>query len=208
MARPAGAPGRDLALDRKTINQALTLGHSHVTGSIVPDSFEFYWQPPAPVYDPAKAKELLAEAGFPNGFDAGDLQLRHSYANMGEAAVNNLRGSASARSCGRWSAPPSISGYAEKKLKNIIQAGSGAFGNAATRLEAFVVKGGAFVYGSYPDIDELFPQQADELDHGKRAAILDKMQQLVHERTIVRADLAACLPQRRRAAGRRSPASA
>ena len=61
-----------LAIDRKTINQALTLGHSKLTGSIVPDSFEYYWQPPAPVYDPAKAKKLLAEAGYPNGFDAGD----------------------------------------------------------------------------------------------------------------------------------------
>ena len=59
-------------------------------------------------------------------------------------------------------------GYAEKKLKNIIQGGSGAFGNAATRLEAFVVKGGTYVYGSYPDIDELFQQQAVELDHKKR----------------------------------------
>jgi peptide/nickel transport system substrate-binding protein len=68
--------------------------------------------------------------------------------------------------------------------RGIIQAGSGAFGDAATRLASFVVKGGAFVYGSYPDIDELFPKQADELDHEKRAAILDKMQQLVYEKAI------------------------
>ena len=48
--------------------------------------------------------------------------------------------------------------------------GSAAFGNAAIRLEAFVVMGCAYGYGSYPDIDELFPQQAVELDHGKREA--------------------------------------
>jgi ABC-type transport system substrate-binding protein len=28
--------------------------------------FEFYWQPPATVYDPAQAKQLLAVAGYPN----------------------------------------------------------------------------------------------------------------------------------------------
>jgi peptide/nickel transport system substrate-binding protein len=46
------------------------------------------------------------------------------------------------------------------------------------------LKGGTYVYGSYPDIDLLFQQQAAELDHQKRQAILRKMQQLVHERAI------------------------
>ena len=75
-------------------------------------------------------------------------------------------------------------GYAEKTFRNLIQAGSGAFGNAATRIEAFVAKGGTYAYGNYPDIDALFAQQAGELDQAKRAAILDKIQQLVHERAI------------------------
>jgi peptide/nickel transport system substrate-binding protein len=75
-------------------------------------------------------------------------------------------------------------GYGDKKFKNIVQAASGAFGNAATRLQEFVVKGGAYAYGSYPEIDELFPQQAVELDGAKRAAILAKMQQLLHERAM------------------------
>jgi peptide/nickel transport system substrate-binding protein len=40
------------------------------------------------------------------------------------------------------------------------------------------------VYGNYPDLDELYQQQAVELDHQKREAILHKMQEIVHERTI------------------------
>jgi peptide/nickel transport system substrate-binding protein len=77
-----------------------------------------------------------------------------------------------------------IKGYGEKKYKNLVMAGSGAFGNAATRLEAYAVKGGTYAYGSYPDIDELFDRQGSELDAKKRAAMLEKMQQLVHERTM------------------------
>jgi peptide/nickel transport system substrate-binding protein len=77
-----------------------------------------------------------------------------------------------------------IKGYAEKTHKNIVQGGSGTLGNAATRLEVFVVKGGTYAYGNYPDIDELFQQQATELDHKKCEAILHKIQQLVYERTI------------------------
>ena len=79
------------AIDRKTINEALRLGFSHLTGSIFPENFEYYWQPPAPTYDPEKAKQLLAEAGYPDGFDAGDYYCDAPLADIGEAVVNNLQ---------------------------------------------------------------------------------------------------------------------
>jgi len=47
-----------LAIDRKTINEALTLGHSRITGSVIPDTFAFYWVPPTPTYDPVKSREI------------------------------------------------------------------------------------------------------------------------------------------------------
>src|SRR5207237_2628259 len=61
-----------LALDRDGINQAMTFGYCRLTGNaFVPANFEFYWQPPEPVSDLTKARQLLAEAGHPNGFEAG-----------------------------------------------------------------------------------------------------------------------------------------
>ena len=77
-----------------------------------------------------------------------------------------------------------FSAYAEKKLKNIVQGASGAFGNAATRAETFIVKGGTYAYGSYSDIDALFAEQATEMDRTKRTALLHRLQQLVHEKNI------------------------
>ena len=47
-----------------------------------------------------------------------------------------------------------------------------------------MIKGGNYAYGSYPEIDALFPQQEVELDYAKRAAILAKMQRLLDERTM------------------------
>jgi peptide/nickel transport system substrate-binding protein len=172
------------AIDRKGINDAITLGFSKITGSTIPSTFDFYWQPPAPAFDPAKAKQLLAEAGFANGFDAGEFYCDASYSTVAEAILDNFVAVGIRCKLRPLERAAFFEGYSHRKLKNILLSGSGAFGNAATRLEAFVVKGGIYSYGSYPDIDALFPQQAVELDHKKRAAVLSKMQQLVVERTI------------------------
>jgi peptide/nickel transport system substrate-binding protein len=173
-----------LALDLKTINEALTLGHSRPTGSIFPLNFEFYWQPPAPVYDPVAARKLLAEAGHPRGFDAGDYYCDTSYANIGEVALNNLREVGIRVKLRPLERAAFFKAYSEKKLKNIIQGASGAFGNCATRAEAFVAKGGVYAYGSYPDIDALFAEQAVQMDRAKREAILHRLQQAVHDKAI------------------------
>ncbi len=175
----------NLAIDREGMSKALFLGYCKITDSIVPYTFDYYWQPPAAVYDPARAKQLLAAAGHPNGFDAGLLYCDASYSNMAEVSLNNLATIGINLKLQPIERAGFFAGYSAKKYpRGVIQAGSGAFGNAATRLAAFVVKDGAFAYGSYPDIDALYPQQADELDHQKRAAILDKMQQLVYEKAI------------------------
>jgi peptide/nickel transport system substrate-binding protein len=174
----------NLAIDRDTINQALTLGQSKLTGSIIPDIFEYYWQPPVPAYDPAEARRLLAEAGYPKGFDAGEYYCDGSYSSLAEAVLNNLQEVGIRSKLRPLERAAFFKGYAEKGLKNIIQGGSGSFGNAATRLDAFVVKGGAYVYGNYPDIDALFREQQSELDRTRRAATLARIQQLVHERAI------------------------
>ncbi len=174
-----------LAIDRDGINQALTLGFSKLTGSIIPQSFDMYWQPPVPVYDPVAAKKLLGEAGFRNGFNAGELFCDASYANLAEAILNNFAQIGIKISLRPIERAAFLKSWGDKKYKNVIQGGSGAFGNAATRLAAFIVAGGPYVYGSYPDIDELFNKQAVELDNKRRTEIVEKIQQMVYERTVI-----------------------
>jgi peptide/nickel transport system substrate-binding protein len=175
----------NLALDRDGMNKALFLGYCKTTNSIVPYTFEYYWQPPQAAYDPDKARKLLAAAGHPGGFDAGLLYCDSSYANIAEIVVDNLAAIGIRTKLQPVERAGFIAGYSSKKYRRgLIQGGSGAFGNAATRLASFVVEGGAYVYGSYPDIDALYPQQAGELDKKKRAQLLDRMQQLVTEKAI------------------------
>jgi peptide/nickel transport system substrate-binding protein len=175
-----------LAIDRESINQAITFGYSKLTNNaFVPPHFEFYWQPPEPVYDIAVARRLLAEAGHAGGIDAGAFYCDAAFSNVGEAVVNNLREAGIRANLQPIERAAFYMNYSAKKYgKGLIMGSSATFGNAATRLEAFVVKGGAYSCGSYPDIDELYPQQATELDHKKREAILHKMQQLVYEKVI------------------------
>jgi peptide/nickel transport system substrate-binding protein len=46
------------------------------------------------------------------------------------------------------------------------------------------VSTGTYAYGGYPDIDDLFRQQAVERDHGKREALLHQIQRLMQERVM------------------------
>jgi len=175
----------NFALDREGMSKALFLGKCRITNSIIPDSFEYYWQPPPAVYDPPRARELLAEAGFPNGFDSGLFYCDSSYANIGEVAVNNFHEVGIRTKLQLIERAGFAAAYAAKKYTHgVLRGASGAFGNAATRLASFAVTGGPYVYGGYPDIDALYPQQANELNTNKRAAILEKMQRLVHDKAI------------------------
>ena len=172
------------AMNRQAVNEALTLGFSRITWSIIPASFDFYWQPPGYPHDPARAKQLLAEAGYPNGFDAGDLWCDAATTQMGEALMGYLQAAGIRVKLRPLERAAFFKGYQEKKLKNIVYSISGAFGNAATRLETFVAPGGPYAYGSYPDIDGLLREQAGELDRKRREAILHRIQQLIHEKAM------------------------
>jgi peptide/nickel transport system substrate-binding protein len=173
-----------LAIDYKAISNALTVGLSPITNSMIPDGFEFFWKPPPAIYDLAKAKQLLADAGHAKGFDAGDYYCDTSYSNVAEAVINYLQEAGIRVKMRPLERAAFYSSYSQKKLKNVVQGASGAFGNAATRLAAFVVKGGAYAYGNYPDIDELFDKAESELDVAKRTELLHRIQQLVHEKSI------------------------
>ena len=174
----------NLAIDRQAMNQAETMGFSKVTASIIPQSFEFYWPAPLYPYDPRRAKQLLAEAGYPNGFDAGTISADLVFASTAEAATHYF-GAVGIRTTLRpLERAAFFKEYQEKRLKHIIMSGSAAFGNAATRLEAFVASGGMFTYGTYPDIEGLISEQAAEQDVKKREAILHNIQQLIHEKVV------------------------
>jgi peptide/nickel transport system substrate-binding protein len=170
------------AIDRRALSEAETLGASRPTGSMVPRSFEFSLALPAYAYDPAKAKQLLAEAGYPNGFDGGDFYPYPPYWSAGESIVGYFGAVGirmKLRMMERAAFQPAWSG---KKLHGVCMCTMANFGNAATRLADAVQSEGAYARGADPDVDALFKQQARETDRRKREALLHQIQQLIYER--------------------------
>ena len=174
----------NLAIDRNTLNQAATLGLSKITGSVVPSSFDFYWPAPPYPHDPPRARKLLAEAGFPNGFDAGEFFCDLQVCPWGEAMLTDLKAVGIALKLRPLERATFFKGVAEKRYRNLSYLFIGASGNAATWLETVAVTGGTYAYGGYPDIDGLFREQAVELDRAKREIMLHRMQQLIYEKAM------------------------
>ena len=174
----------NLAMDRKALNESEYLGFARAASSIIPRDFQFFWAAPPYPHDPARARQLLAEAGYPRGFDAGDLTTDAVYAATGEAVINDLRAVGIRAKLRPLERAAFYKADQEKSFRNLVRQGSAAAGNASTRIEAFVVTGGIRAYGGYPDIDGLFREQAVEVDPKRREAMLHRIQKLMHERVM------------------------
>jgi peptide/nickel transport system substrate-binding protein len=172
------------AIDRNGLNQAETLGFSRPTGTIIHRNLEFSRAFDPLPYDPARARQLLKEAGFPNGFDAGDLYPFPPYNSMGEALGSYLQAVGIRTRIRTMERAAFLTAWREHKLSGVIVGITGASGNAATRLEPYVTKGGIYASGVLPEVEDLFIRQAREPDRKKREALLHQIQEILHERAM------------------------
>src|SRR6267142_1145737 len=78
------------AINWPAINDAENLGQAILMGGIIPRKFTYTLPLEAYGYDPKKAQQLLKEAGYANGFDAGECTTDTPYASVIEGVVNDL----------------------------------------------------------------------------------------------------------------------
>ena len=80
-----------LAIDRDAINQAECDGMGRVDGNWINDDVEYGMPWPLWEHNVGKAKQLMADAGFPNGFNVDWLTPLPNYYSRGERIVSQLQ---------------------------------------------------------------------------------------------------------------------
>lgn len=175
----------DLAIDRAALAEIAMEGlGKEVNQMVTPSIFGYNKALPPRKYDPATAKKLLTEAGYPNGFKIqfsftkdrlpGDSNVGTSVAQMWAAigidATPNAQPAAvffPARTRGEFSV--SMSGWGTLTGEAHYTLSSLAHSNDKDR------KMGAFNVLGYnnPEMDKLLQQAAIEMDEGKRRKALE-----------------------------------
>jgi len=110
-------------------------------------------------YDPAKAKQLLAERAIPTASDAGDL-YRTRLLLPGEAVARNLAASGiktKFHTMERANVPDRV---AVEEAAGICVCIHAIYGNAASRWRSFVRADGSFSRGARSGRGRLYKQQA------------------------------------------------
>jgi peptide/nickel transport system substrate-binding protein len=153
-----------MAVDKQALNEAERLGFSRLTGSIIPSAMEFALKLEPYPYDPSHAKRLLADAGFPNGFDAGEITPLPPFVTMGESVASYLAAVGIRGRVRSMERATFMEAWRTRTRQGVFVTVSAAPGTAAARIENFAISSAAYTTGGYPDLDELFRQQAQERD--------------------------------------------
>jgi peptide/nickel transport system substrate-binding protein len=181
----------DLSIDRRALAEIAMEGLGRPQNQLVtPSIFGYSKKIPDPKFDPAAARKLLADAGYPNGFKVtfsftndrlpGDRQVGTSVAQMLAAVGIDAQANAQpgavffpARSRSEFSM--SMSGWGTLTGEAHYTLSSVAHSNDKER------RFGAFNVLNYvnPEMDKLIQDAAVEMDESKRRSLLERANELV-----------------------------
>ncbi|MGB3289961.1 MAG: ABC transporter substrate-binding protein [Burkholderiaceae bacterium] len=175
-----------LAIDRKTIVQRIMDGVAMPANQFIPAGmFGSIDNAPALEYNPKKAKALLAEAGYPDGFELTLSSTNDRYIN--DAQVTQAVAQYLSRIGIKTQVDTMTSSvYFPKRAKREMSAALGGWGQetgeAGNFLQYWVATNnkdrgvGSSNYGRYsnPELDKLYFQAMGTLEDGKRSQLLQQ----------------------------------
>ncbi|MGI9596725.1 MAG: ABC transporter substrate-binding protein, partial [Acidimicrobiales bacterium] len=171
-----------LALDRDTINQTETGGGGESTGQWIPRQQQGALQAEPIEQNLDRARELMAEAGFEDGFDVAALTPLPNYFSLGERVIQML-GEIGIRTelvqMDRGEFLAQVNSGTDANFEGIVVNISGAGGDAAVRVRNFATCAGAASRVCDPMIDEPFADYEASTDPVEREELLNQIQQYI-----------------------------
>jgi peptide/nickel transport system substrate-binding protein len=180
-ADPRIRKAASLALDRQS------LADVHLPGCGPIGSLGFKDDPlavhfPADPYDPAQAKKLMAEAGYPKGFHGGKFwPYDGTFWPLGEQVANYWKAIGINVETLLLDRPSHIANVEGGKMKGGIFTEVSGAPTITGRLSHLF---GRTSYGNYPDIQDLWDQYRRALEPNARKDLITRIQVLIHERTV------------------------
>ncbi len=183
-ARPCRWP-----IDRKAIVDNLLHGLATPSGTPVGTRDFGYLPVEAPAADPAKAKALLAEAGYPDGFEI-QMQAPRRYINSAEVAQAIAQqfaaiGVKAALDIPEWSVYSQKVPAGQQAPVYMLGWGRPRRWTPMPRPSAILRSGEPYSTVSLPDLDALLDQSRRTIDPAARAEVLHKIQTVTAEQVPV-----------------------
>ena len=173
------------AVDRDLINEFLFAGKSHIIGTNMIPAAEFYYNADTETtytHDPQKAKELLAEAGYPDGFEftitvpnnyaphEGTAQIiAESLAEVGIKANINLV------EFNTWYSDA----YVDRNYEATVVAVDGKLAPNSWFAKNISTAPNNFTNYSNPEFDEVYEKALAEIDLDQKAVYYKQLQQIL-----------------------------
>lgn len=178
------------AIDRDSLNLLATAGYSEVTDSVVSSAVSGYTDDVSHYeYNPEKAKELLAEAGYPNGFSTYIVvgtEARNTEATLIQANLHDIGIEMDIRQMDSTAALEAINNGDDDMF---LQSYNNTTGDPDTSLyllfhSTVPASSGNRSFTNIPEVDALLDAGRAEVDTTRRMEIYKQIQQILTDEAV------------------------
>lgn len=174
-----------LAIDRQALNDAEMGGLARNSGNWINNDVQYAIEAPEFKRDLPRARQLLAEAGFPNGFPVDWLTPAPAFYSRGERIISNLqeigiRAKLQVMERGAF-LQRSRQGLAQWPGTQIIMQGARIGGTWSSWYETFFMAGGHNVADrvAVKALDDRYRQYTESTDRAERKKIAEEIQRAI-----------------------------